>query len=187
MEDINRLGPRRPAQPDQGLAAGKNVVLIGFMGTGKSAAGRGLARLLGRTFVDTDREVEQRAGMGIADLFALCGERVFRDLEADVVAHLSRRTDLVIATGGGTLLRAESAAALRQGVVVALVASPEVILARTRRRPRPLLSGADPLARIKQLLSEREGLYDTADIRVDTSALSPAEVAEAIRRRLVGR
>lgn len=176
----------RPAV-DQGLATGKNIVLIGFMGTGKSAAGRRLARLLGRTFVDTDREAEQRAGMSIPDIFALCGESVFRDLEAEVVAYLCRRHDLVIATGGGTMLRAESAAALRQGIIVALLASPEVIHDRTRRRPRPLLASDDPLSRIRQLLAERKSLYRPADIEIDTSLLSSDEVAAAVQSRLTAR
>lgn len=168
-----------------GLDVGdRNIVLIGFMGTGKSTVGRRLARSLRRQFVDTDREVERRSGMGIADLFALGGETAFRDIEADVVRDLSRRRGGVIATGGGTLLRPANRAALGDSIIVALTATPEAILNRTRRHPRPLLSGADPLTRIRALLVEREAIYANADLTIDTSDLSTDEVAAAIRRQL---
>jgi shikimate kinase len=162
----------------------RNIVLIGFMGTGKSTVGRRLARSLRRQFVDTDREVERRSGMSIADLFALGGETAFRDIEADVVLDLSRRRGSVIATGGGTLLRPANRAALGDSIIIALTATPEAILSRTRRHPRPLLRGADPLARIRALLLEREAVYANADLTIDTSALSTDEVAAAIRRQL---
>lgn len=162
----------------------RNIVLIGFMGTGKSTVGRRLARSLRRQFIDTDREVERRSGMSVADLFALGGEAAFRDIEADVVRDLAQRRGAVIATGGGTLLRPGSRATLGDSIIVALTATPEAILNRTRRHPRPLLSGADPLARIRVLLAEREAVYADADLTIDTSALSTDEVAVAIRRQL---
>lgn len=164
--------------------AGRNIILIGFMGTGKSVVGRRLARDLHRAFIDTDREVERRAGVSIADLFAVAGEPAFRDLEMAVVADLATRRGIVIATGGGTLLRPANRAALRGGLVVALTASPEVILARTRRRARPLLAVTDPLARIRALLAERRELYAAADLTVDTTALDADAVATEIRHRL---
>jgi len=158
-----------------------NVVLIGFMGTGKTAVGRALAARLGLAFVDTDALVEERAGRSVARIFAEDGEEVFRRLESEAVASAGDRAGTVIATGGGVVLRPENMARLRQrGMVVALRAAPAAILARVGAgSARPLL-GANPEERVRRLLVERGPLYEDADLVVDTSDLSTDEIARCI-------
>lgn len=154
----------------------RNLVLVGFMGTGKSTLGRGAARALRRPFADTDTVVERRAGRSIPDIFAAGGEAAFRDLEAAAAADLGRPRRGVVATGGGILGRADNLAALRAGgVLVALTARPDVILARVggagAAKRRPLLAGDDPLQRIAALLQERAALYAQADLTLDTGRM----------------
>ena len=164
-----------------------HVILVGFMGTGKSAVGRRLARRLHRPFLDTDEWIVREAGMSIPAIFAEHGEPTFRELEARAVQELQALPPHVISTGGGILGRAANGEGLRRtGVLVGLTARPEVILARTRRRQdRPLLRGAaDPQARIVELLHERATWYAQADLTVDTSDLSVGEVVELICREL---
>jgi len=158
-----------------------NVVLIGFMGTGKSAVGRALAARLGRPFVDTDALIEERAGRPIPRVFAEDGEDAFRRLEAEVVEAASARTGAVIATGGGVVLRADNMTRLRShGIIVALRAAPAAILARVGADgSRPLL-GANPAESVRRLLDQRDPLYRDADLVVDTDALSVDEVTGCI-------
>ncbi len=158
-----------------------NVVLIGFMGTGKTILGRALASRLGRPFVDTDTLIEQRAGRPIPRIFAEDGEAAFRRLEAEVVAAVGDARGTVIATGGGVVLNSENMARLRRGgVIVALRAEPGTILARVRRgTERPLL-GADPEGSVRRLLAERGPLYDDADLVVDTSSLQPEDAVRLV-------
>jgi shikimate kinase len=162
----------------------RNLVLIGFMGTGKSAIGRRCARRLGYTFRDSDTAIVQRVGCSIPQLFAEQGEAAFRELEREVIAELAATPGLVIATGGGAAMNEENVAALRAtGLVILLTASPEVLLRRVgNAQNRPLLASApDPKARIVELLAARAPFYDrAAHHRVDTSFLSPDEVTEAI-------
>lgn len=161
-----------------------NLVLIGFMATGKSTIGRRCARELGYQFRDTDSQVERWAGKSVSRIFADDGEPAFRRLESDAVRVLSGRRGQVIATGGGAPMNAENVRALRRGgVVVLLVADPSVIVARaTRRGTRPLLAGAaDPGARVAELLATREAAYrEAAGAVVDTSGLSPEESAARV-------
>ena len=158
-----------------------NVVLIGFMGTGKTAVGRALAARLGLAFVDTDAVVEERAGRPVARIFAEDGEERFRRLESEAVASAGDREGAVIATGGGVVLRPENMARLRRrGMVVALRAAPEAIVARVGAgADRPLL-GDHPEERVRRLLEERGPLYQDADLVVDTSNLSADEIARCI-------
>jgi len=158
-----------------------NVVLIGFMGTGKTALGRALASRLGRPFVDTDVLIEERAGRPIPRIFAEDGEAAFRRLEAEVVAAVGNAQGSVIATGGGVVLNPENMAHLRRGgVIVALRAAPAAILARVGRGTgRPLL-GADPEESVRRLLDERGPLYDDADLVVDTSTLQPEDAVRLV-------
>jgi len=175
-----RIRPRRmTADVSARAAARPNVVLIGFMGTGKTAVGRMIAARLGCPFIDTDTLIEERAGRSIPRIFTDEGEEAFRRLEAGVVAEVGERDGVVIATGGGVVLRPENMANLRRaGVIVALNAEPAAILARVGEGAgRPLL-GEDPEARVRRLLAERTPLYRDADLVVDTSALSLEEVAE---------
>jgi len=163
------------------------VVLVGFMGTGKSAVGRALARLLKRRLLDTDQWVAAEAAMPIPTLFADFGEQAFRDLETAAAREAGRPRGLIVATGGGIMGRDENLELLRRGgVLICLRARPEVILARTAPwESRPLLRGAaDPAAAVERLLAEREPRYALADWSVDTSDLEPPAVAEVICAKL---
>lgn len=171
------------------LAAGlpANVVLVGFMGCGKTTLGRLLAERLGWKFVDVDAVVERTAGCTIPEIFARDGEAAFRDRENRVLLGVCAGMRQVIATGGGAVLRDDNVAAIRSaGLVVWLTARPDVILARTRRRvgTRPLLStDEDPLERILRLLGERGALYRMASDRtVDTSDRPVRAVATELER-----
>lgn len=163
----------------------KNIVLIGFMGTGKTSIGRLLATRLGCAFHDLDKKIEEQHGMSIPAMFAQHGEPYFRAREKEAVRDAAGRTNLVIATGGGTVKDPENIALLRQnGVLVALTADVDTILQRTAARgARPVLDRADAGDRrvaVMRLLEERRTLYEEADITVDTSGRSPLEAAEYI-------
>jgi len=150
----------------------KNIVLIGFMGTGKSAVGQRLAERLGRKFVDMDREIENLIGMSIKDLFKEYGEIRFRSDEKLMAKELSQYQNLVITTGGGTVLAEENLEVLKSsGVLVCLDASPEDILERVNRKKgtRPLLKKNVQLEDIKKMMEEREPYYSRSDYRLSTS------------------
>lgn len=162
-----------------------NLVLVGMMGSGKSSVGHVLAKLLARTFVDSDAEVEARAGRPIADIFATGGEGAFRDLESAAIADIAARDNLVIATGGGAVLRPENREALRAGgTVFWLDAPPEELYRRAAEQgieKRPLLAGDDPLERLATIAQSRADAYaEAAHYRIQTTGISPTMVAEAI-------
>ncbi len=139
-----------------------NIILTGFMGTGKSTVGRALAARLGATFIDTDQLIEQRTNCRITDIFARQGEAAFRQMEAELAQDLADRHDLVIATGGGFFTNQDNIRALQQsGRIICLTATPQDILGRVsnQRQIRPLLQHPNPLEHIKQLLLERESVY----------------------------
>ncbi len=161
-----------------------NIVLIGFMGTGKTSVGHRLASRLGLTFVDMDHVIEQRQGCAISELFATRGEPFFRSLERDLVRELAGRRGLVIGTGGGIVLNPDNVADFaRTGLVVCLKASPETILRRVEHdTTRPLLAQGDKAARIRDLLAKRQALYDAAPNPIDTDALGLDEVVETVIR-----
>ncbi len=165
-----------------------NIVLIGFMGTGKSAVGRVLARRTGRRHLDTDAEIERGAGKPIPEIFALDGEAAFREQETALLSSLAIAEEaggLVLSTGGGTPVRAENAALLKQvGTVVWLRVTPEAILARVAHslHERPLLAGHrdNPLGRIESLLAAREPIYEAlADVILETSDCADSEEGAA--------
>lgn len=161
----------------------KNIVLIGFMGTGKTSTGRLLANRLGRPFIDTDKKIETDNGMSIPEMFTLYGEAYFREREKDTIARVSRYTNAIIATGGGAVLDEDNVDCLKMnGVVITLTAAVEVILERTGRRSnRPLLNCDEREQQVMRLLSAREALYkNAADVIVDTTIGSPQQVAEEI-------
>lgn len=148
-----------------------NIFLIGPMGAGKTTIGRQLAQILRLEFIDSDHEIERRAGADIPWIFDIEGEAGFRRRERAVIQELCRRRGVVMATGGGAILDAENRRDLAQnGVVVFLSASVDRIFDRTaKNQNRPLLVTDDPRTRIEQLLSEREPLYrEIADLVVDT-------------------
>ncbi len=161
-----------------------NIVLTGFMGTGKTTVGRRLAQRLGRRFVDTDEYIESRHGP-IPHIFQQQGEAGFRRIEREVADELGRLENLVIATGGGMLLDPDTAAALG-GRVFCLTAPIEDIMQRlTAGRGtaiRPLLGGDDPAGRATALLRSRAEAYARFE-QVDTAGRTPEEVASAIIRR----
>lgn len=159
-----------------------NIVLIGFMGTGKTTVGRLLAERGSMKFVDMDHIIEERAGKAISRIFAEDGEPHFRALERNLVRELSASRGLVIGTGGGVVLNADNVRDLgRSGKVVCLVAGPDVILRRLAGdTSRPLLAGDDKTEKILKLLESRRLLYDAIPLKVDTSSLTPMEVVEAV-------
>ncbi|HIK20503.1 MAG TPA: shikimate kinase [Synechococcus sp. M44_DOE_062] len=170
---------------------GVNVYLIGMMGSGKSTVGAELAAQLRFQFFDTDGLVEQVEGSSIPQIFAEHGEAYFRDLETQVLAQLSGYTRLVIATGGGIVLRPKNWSYLHHGLTVWLDVAPELIWQRLKRAPgqRPLLQTPDPQAALYKLMQEREPFYAQADVRVPIqSETSPPQLVEqiwqAIRARL---
>ncbi len=151
--------------------APRRIFLIGPMGAGKTTLGQQLARALGLRFLDSDRALEERTGATIPLIFELEGEEGFRRREARLIDELTRENDIVLATGGGAVLREENRRALRdRGLVIYLHAPLERLLERTRRdRNRPLLQTDDPAARLREILREREPLYrETAHITVET-------------------
>lgn len=160
----------------------KNIVLTGFMGTGKSEVGRLLARRLGYTFVDCDLEIQRRTGMTIPEIFRIYGEPYFRDIETSVIREICEGTDLVIATGGGAVLRQENMECLAtKGIIVCLTATPETVARRTEgNQERPLLCVADRMAEIRRLLGERRTFYEKADILVSTDDEGPLQTVEEI-------
>lgn len=160
-----------------------NIVLVGFMGCGKSSVGRRLAGLTGHRFVDTDDLVAQAADASIPEIFSGIGEAGFRDLESAVLRSLDGVCGIVLSTGGGIILRPENCALLKKaGVVVWIHADEATLFERASRSGRrPLLRAEDPRARFHELLLAREPLYRAvADVDVDSSGLSHDAVASKI-------
>lgn len=166
-----------------------NLILIGFMGTGKSALGRVLAGELGYEFIDTDLVIEADCGKRITQIFQEEGEAFFRSLENELARKLSRADRKVIATGGGWVLNPENLSLSRiNGFIIALIARPEIIYERIKNEThRPLLAGPDPLTKICRILGEREKLYRDADLVVDTSQGVPEEISQRIIQELIKR
>ena len=165
-----------------------NIILTGFMGTGKTSLGKLLATKLGRPFVDIDKKIEAEQKLSIPKIFEQFGEEHFRALEKSAVKELSERRGLVIATGGGTIKDEENLQLLKNsGVLICLTTEPEEIFNRTARRgERPVLDGGgdERLATIKKLLAERKKFYDRADYQVDTTEWSPLQIIDDICKYL---
>jgi shikimate kinase len=164
-----------------------NVFLVGPMGAGKTTIGRQLASALGFTFEDSDQVIQQRTGVDIPTIFEFEGEEGFRQRESQVIEDLTQGQDLVLATGGGVVLRPDNRRHLAaRGCVVYLLCTPEQQYERTARdRNRPLLQTADPLQRLRDLMQERDPLYrQVADLVVSTERRTAAAVVRDIRRRL---
>lgn len=146
----------------------KNIVLCGFMGCGKSTVGKQLAAKTDRTFVDMDAYIEQQAGKSVNEIFTESGESVFREMEHAACRTLGSQSDLVIATGGGAVLRSDNVTALRQnGTIVLLEVTAEDVLVRLQKdTTRPLLQRDDKETAIKELLAARTPLYRQAADRI---------------------
>ena len=157
----------------------RNLVLVGFMGSGKSSVGRILSSLTGFALVDTDTLVAQGAGQTIPAIFKQHGEQHFRALETKVLQSLIGRIGLIVATGGGVITVEENRRLLPQvGPVVWLDASPEHLYQRVKHSKRPLLQTADPRRTVEELYRAREPLYrEAATIRIDSLHLTHRQTA----------
>lgn len=169
-------------QPDRVL----NIILVGFMASGKSSVSRALSRRCGWPRVDADDEIVSRAGKPIADIFRDSGEDAFRDLERSVVSDICGEKGRIIAAGGGSFIDDENRRIMLEGgTVFYLSARPETIHRRvTRGNPnapaRPLLGAGNPLERIKELLAQRTPAYSQAHHAVETDGRTPDQVAQAV-------
>jgi shikimate kinase len=179
----------RDAEKQELLArlGGRPLVLVGMMGAGKTTVGRRLAARLDRRFVDSDEEIEEAASMSIDELFRVHGEPEFRAGEARVLARLLREENIVIGTGGGAFINAETRALIRERAVsVWLKADFDVLFARvSRRATRPLLRTADPRATLRQLIEARYPIYAEADIAVHSRDVTQDQVASEVIAALI--
>jgi shikimate kinase len=166
----------------------KNVVIVGFMGTGKTAVAKAVADEFGKEYVSVDELIVARENREINDIFRDEGEPYFRKVEKEVVKEVSGKTDLVVDTGGGVVLDEENMDALKKsGVVICLWAEPHTIRQRTLAHGhRPLLNVEDPEKQIKELLDYRRPFYEKADFHVDTTDLNIGAVLERIKVILNG-
>ena len=162
----------------------RNIYLVGFMGTGKSTVGRELARFMGRKFVDMDVVVQRRLGKSVNQIFEEHGEEYFREKELEVATELSKQSNRVIATGGGTILNDEIRNMFADtGLIICLVADKDELIARLKRTDkRPLLRGDRDkfVEKVERLLEDRKNVYFRIPIRLDTTNLTPQEAARKI-------
>ncbi len=160
----------------------RNIVLVGFMGTGKSVVGKLLAKKLNMDFVESDEMIEIREKLPIKDIFEKKGELYFRLVEKEVVKEASSRKNIVISAGGGAIADEDNLKNLKNsGIIICLKASPETILRRTKDlKTRPLLNIPDPKKQIEELLQKREVYYSKADFSIDTDNLSIDEVVAKV-------
>jgi shikimate kinase len=164
-----------------------NIFLIGPMGVGKTTVGRHLATLLNLTFKDSDQEIEDRTGASIPLIFELEGEAGFRKREQAVIAELTALPEIILATGGGTILSTENRHCLKtRGHVVYLHAPVKYLMERTAySRNRPLLQTEDPKERLEQILSERHALYKMiADVTIETGQRTIRQVVKQVVKYL---
>jgi len=168
------------------LATARNIILAGFMGSGKTTVGKILAQRLGWKFLDTDRLIEERSGAPVAEIFKQYGEAAFRDMETSLARELALFENCVIATGGGFMVRPENRdSAAKGGEIILLVASPMEIWHRVgQSRHRPLLQVEDPLARIQELLRARQPAYDAIAWQIQTDGRPATAIAEEIVEKL---
>ncbi len=162
---------------------GRCIVLIGMMGSGKSSVGLCLHRRTGLAVLETDEMVASNFGMSIPKIFAMHGERKFREAETEALRTVSQMKRAVVTTGGGMVSRKENVEILKRlGLIVWLDGNEETLFARaSRRTDRPLLQGENPRKTFSQIVRARRPLYaKIADIRIDTSELTSEEVAMAI-------
>ena len=163
-----------------------NIILTGFMATGKTTIGKRLAGQLGYEFVDTDHLIEDRSGLTVAEIFQEKGETVFRSMETEIARELGKKEGLVIATGGGLVLNPVNVTALeKQGRIFCLVATTEDILERTTRDAvvRPLIHGPTTRQHITELMQDRKEVYSHFT-QVETSGKTPDEVAGMLLSRI---
>jgi shikimate kinase len=164
----------------------RNIILCGFMATGKSSVGKKLAERMKFEFVDMDARIEEEEGISIPRIFATRGEPAFRAIECRLVERIAERTGCVVATGGGAIVNPKNLELLKRcGVIIALTADEKTILLRAGQGDsRPLLQTEDRLERIRTLMKQREPFYSQADIILDTSSLEIDQVVQSLAERL---
>ncbi len=163
------------------------IVLVGMPGSGKTTVGRELAKRLGRRFVDCDHEIEARTGVKIPTIFEIEGEEGFRRRETQTLDALTHESGLVLATGGGAVIRPENRALLAgRGVVVYLNVTPHILWERTRHdRSRPLLQVSDPKGRLQELYVARDPYYrEVANIIVEGGRGTPHAMVKMVEKEL---
>ena len=162
----------------------QNIILVGFMGTGKTTVGCLLSERTDFPLVDMDTQIEAEEGRSINDIFAQSGEPYFRQLEREMVQKLAKKSGCIISAGGGIVLNPENISDFTQsGLVVCLSASPEKLLERLKNdSTRPLLA-SDKQDQIIQLLADRKPLYEAIDFQIQTDTFSPEQIADQIIAR----
>ena len=165
---------------------GRNLYLVGMMGSGKSSTGPYLAEELSYGFVDSDKVIEQACGESISTIFSKEGEIGFRDVETKVLTAIGQRHSLIVATGGGLVIKPENWGVLHQGIVIWLAPSPEKLFQRLQSDPgdRPLLNNKNPRLVFEDLCKARERFYKEADLHLKIFEETPAEVAKLIVQTL---
>lgn len=165
----------------------RNIILIGLMGTGKSTVGKALSAKLGWSFVDSDARIEQREQMSISDMFAVKGEPAFREAETQALAEIMQTGGQVIATGGGAVLAEANRSLMKgSGLVVALSATAETIIARVSGdESRPLVQG-NVRDRVLAIMEQRKHAYDFADVSIDTTDIPVDQIVERILQAAEG-
>ena len=163
-----------------------NILLTGFMGAGKTTVGKKLSKRLGYFFIDTDREIEKKQECSISEIFKYGGEICFRDLETNMLQQLQSKQNLVIATGGGMVMRQENRNLMQNlGTRVYLKVGLEELIRRLKKdKKRPLLQESSPIERITEMLEQRKSIYEEAECIVDTTDLSPQQMVSEIIRKL---
>jgi len=181
-------GATTTPHPLKARLGGRNLYLIGMMGSGKSSTGRPLAQRLGYGFVDADGVVEALAGSPIPQIFETEGEPGFRALESQVLQAIGERHSLVVATGGGVITQPENWGVLHQGIVIWLAPGRDQLLARLLADPgaRPLLQDQDPEAALDALLEARTPLYAEADLRITVGDETVNAVTDRILEAVPG-
>ncbi|MBW9258947.1 MAG: shikimate kinase AroK [Candidatus Thiodiazotropha sp. (ex. Lucinisca nassula)] len=166
----------------------QNLFLIGPMGAGKTTVGRQLAEHFRKEFIDSDLEIQRRTGVDIPTIFEFEGEQGFRQREQEVIEELTQREEVVLATGGGAVIREQNRKALSsRGLVIYLHCTVEQQFERTHRdKNRPLLQTDDPMAKLKSLMAERDPLYrQTADLLISTEGRNTQAVVQDIRKQII--
>lgn len=164
------------------MSATDKIILVGFMGTGKTTVGKLLAEKLGWRFADTDALIEKKIGKPIREFFAEGNEAAFRQMETELCAEMHTWRNCVIATGGGIILNPVNRTHLLEaGFVICLQASLEHIAARlVTDMDRPLLAGPDKMERLQSLLDQRAAIYTSMPVRIDTTGMTPFTVCEKV-------
>lgn len=160
----------------------KNIVLIGLMGSGKTTVGKNIAKILNTEFADTDKLIINKLNKPIKQIFAEKGELFFRSIESEIINELSDKENLVISTGGGSVIREENIKNLQKNAVLFYLYAPsEELFKRIKNsEERPLIKTINPIETLKLLLEQREKFYNQADYKINTCNKTPKEIAEEI-------